>query len=78
MGIQVIQKNGKHTALMVVSTRPAMTRQHPANSKQGVIRAPNPEIHAENAESNVAYTRGRGELKYQNKKKRVGKQVVPI
>jgi hypothetical protein len=49
-----------------------MTRQHSANSKQWVIRVPNPEIHAENAESNMAYTRGRGELKYQNKKRKWG------
>ena len=45
-----------------------MTRQHSANSKQWVIRVPNPEIYAKNAESNMAYTRGRGELTYQDKK----------
>jgi hypothetical protein len=67
LGIQVIQKNGKqYTALVVVSTGPAMTRQHSANSKQCLIRVPNPEIHAENAEGNMAYTRVRGELEYQN------------
>jgi hypothetical protein len=54
-----------------------MARQHSANSKQWVIRVPNPEIHAKNAESNMAYTRGRRELKYQNKKES-GKQLVPV